>query len=74
MKPTHVSSRHSDALYLLGLRRSDGSHPGVCGSGGSDGEAVSVEPEETVYWGHEAGAAQDVPDASVSGQTTSAAP
>lgn len=30
-------------------RGSDGSHPGVCGPGGCDGEAVSVEPEETVH-------------------------
>lgn len=59
---------------VLGTRRSHGSHPGVCGSGGRDGEAVSVEPEEAVHRGHEAGAAQDVPDAVISGQTASAAP
>lgn len=55
-------------------RRSDGCHPGVCGPGGGDGEAVPVEPEEAVHRGHEAGATQDVPDASGSGQAASAAP
>lgn len=70
--------RHSAVLFLdsrlSDTRWSDGSHPGVCGAGGRDGEAVSVEPEETVHRGDEAGAAQDVSDASVSGPAASAAP
>lgn len=57
-----------------GARRSHGSHPGVRGAGGRDGEAVPVEPEEAVHRGHEAGAAQDVPDAAISGQAAAAAP
>lgn len=54
-KKQRVSSCHCDLLHLFSRllhtvpRRSDGYHPGVCGSGGCDGEAVSVEPEETVY-------------------------
>lgn len=60
--------------FLRTVRRSHGSHPGVCGVGGCDGAPVSVEPEETVHRGHEARAAQDVPDAAVSGQAASSAP
>lgn len=79
-KRTKKTTCHCAALILVSClfrtvaRGSDGSYPGVCGSGGCDGEAVPVEPEETVHRGHEAGAAQDVPDASVSSQTASTAP
>lgn len=38
-----------DVSCVLFTRGSDGCHPGVCGSGGGDGEAVPVEPEETVH-------------------------
>lgn len=64
----------ASCLFCTVARRSDGPYPRVCGPGGCDGEAVSVEPEEAVHRGHEAGTAQDVPDASLSGTTASTAP
>lgn len=36
-------------ISTLLTRGSNGCHPGVCGFGGGDGEAVPVEPEETVH-------------------------